>query len=97
MTVAPTTPEGESTLDEPAYIAALEAALIEAQPIGTEALRALADQRAAAIMQALTAAAGEEALAAEILPSQAGEETGDMDSGVPRVVLELGVEASTQP
>ncbi len=98
FTAAPASaPEAEPVLDEPAYIAALEATLVQAQPIDEEALRSLADQRAAAIMQALTAATGEQALTAQLLPSQASEAAGDEASGTPRILLELGVGTRSQP
>jgi len=56
--VNPAEPDGEQTLDAPAYTAALEKLLIEAEQIGNADLVELAMARAAAVREALTNVAG---------------------------------------
>jgi len=51
----PAEPEGRSVLDEPAYLAALERRLVEAENVTPEDLNELAEERALAIRESLAA------------------------------------------
>ncbi len=84
---------GASTpvLDEPAYIAGLEARLVDAQAVGPSDLQALADARAAAVVAALAEAHPDAGL---VVSTTAPEPTEADDNG--EVPLELSVEAENE-
>lgn len=80
----PAAPEGKTVLDEPAYLKALQAILVDAEPIGEADFDALAAERSAAVRKALEDNAVDSARIS-VAPRRAAKARGDW------IAMELGV------